>query len=64
VVLYAYKSKAYLNKVVGHAIFTKRYVGHVNEKVEKHCYISCGWLIFPNCFNQLVSILCFADACL
>ena len=39
VFVYAYRSIAYANKVVDHAIFTKRYLGHVKKRVEKHIYL-------------------------
>ena len=33
---YGYKSKAYFNEIVGHAIFTKRCLDYVSKNVEKH----------------------------
>jgi len=33
----AYKSTSYANKVVGQAIFTKCYLGHLCKKVGKYC---------------------------
>jgi len=40
---YTYISIAYANKVVNHAIFTKSYLGHVGNKVEKDS--SRAWVL-------------------
>jgi len=37
VFVYACKSMAYADRVVGPATFTWSYLGHVSKKVEKHC---------------------------
>jgi len=36
VFIYTYKSIAYADKVVGHAIFTKRFVDYLIEKVDEN----------------------------
>jgi len=37
VLLDAYTSISYSDRIAGHAIYTKSYLGHVRKKVEKHC---------------------------
>jgi len=34
----AFESIANANKVVGHVVFAKSYLGHVSKKVDKHCF--------------------------